>query len=142
MLKKLSALLMMLLCFTTLFSISAYAADMRASEQIKTATASLSMDRNGEFEIKLDILAYDTVDILGASTVIMQRKSGSKWISEYTFTLNNTPELQTENVNRFKLTLNYNPDYTDAEYRAVVNCYAQKDTASSSKTVTSNTAFS
>lgn len=54
MLKKLPVLLVILLCFTMLFGVSAYAAETRESEQFKTATAVLSMNRSDEFAIRLN----------------------------------------------------------------------------------------
>ena len=68
---------------------------------------------------------------IGASSVAIQRSSGNGWVTEYTFTISNTPTLQRENKDQHGMVLTYSPLFIGVEYRAVVMVYV-KDAAGAS----------
>lgn len=65
---------------------------------------------------------------IGATSVAIQRSSGSGWVTEYTFNTSNTPTLLGENKDRHSMVMTYSPRFTGVQYRAVVMIYA-KDAA-------------
>lgn len=72
---------------------------------------------------------------IGASSVEIQRNTSTGWVTEYTFTPNNSA-IQTEGKTRHSATLTYSPLFTGMEYRAVVMIYVEDDTGSSTKQLT------
>ena len=128
-----------LLCFIMLCSTSAYAAETRASERIDRSSVTLSKKSNGDLSISFSVRATGSMDVLGATSLEVQRYTTSGWSVEYTYTPGNTPELQVKNKIRHDLTLTYSPLYKGEEYRAVVIIYAEDASGSSSKQLTSRT---
>ena len=76
---------------------------------------------------------------IGASSVEIQRSSGSNWVTEYSFNTSNTPTLQQENKDQHGMVLTYSPLFTEVDYRAVVMIYVKDATGSSTQQLTSNT---
>lgn len=139
MLKKFLRAAAVLLCLTLLCSLPAYAAQTRISDQISDATAALTATDSGYLSLRFTIYATDTMDVLGASRVKIQRYNGSNWETEYTYTVSNTPTLQTANRSRYTKTLTYAPQYAGEQYRAIVSFYAKSSQGSSSATYITNT---
>ena len=119
--KKLLHMTTVFLCLVMLFTMTAYGTEMRASDQIKTANAEIEKKNTGNLSITYTIATYDTMDKIGASRVDIQRYTGSRWESEYVFTVGRLASLQTKNASRYSKTLSYMPDYKDGSYRAVVD---------------------
>lgn len=94
-------ILPMLLCMAMLCSIPAYAVEARASARISYNAVSLSKKSDGNLSIYFFVRATDVMEKIGASSVAIQRSSGSDWVTEYTFTTSNTPTLQGENRNQY-----------------------------------------
>lgn len=74
---------------------------------------------------------------IGATSVAIQRSSGSGWVTEYTFNTSNTPTLLRENKDRHSMVLTYSPRFTGVEYRAVVMIYVKDVTGVSTQQLTS-----
>lgn len=108
----------------------------RASSQIVSCEANLSLLRNGDLQIFYFVDAVNTMDTLGASSIAVQRYSGSWWITEYTYTTRNAPEIQGSDVSGYGLKLDYTPDYSNAAYRAVVYFYAKSGSQTSTAQAT------
>ena len=131
--------LLTLLCVAMLCSIPAYAAEARASDRIMHSTATLSTKSNGDLSIFFSVWATGKMDVIGASSVVIQRSSGSSWVTEYTFTPSNAPEIQAESKYQHSATLTYSPLFTEKEYRAVVMIYVKDATGVSTQKLTSRT---
>lgn len=131
--------LSVLLCMVMLCSIPVHAAETRASDRIVSSTATLSKKSNGDFSIFFSVRATGSMEKIGATSVAIQRSSGSGWVPEYTFTLDNAPEIQAENKFQHSVTLTYTPRYTGVEYRAVVMIYVKDATGISTQQLTSQT---
>lgn len=129
--------LLALLCIAVFCIVPAYAAESRASERIDMSSVSLSKKSNGDLSIYFSVRATGVMKKIGASSVAIQRSSGSDWVTEYTFTPSNAPEIQAENKFQHNATLTYSPLFTGKEYRAVVMIHAEDTTGVSTKELTS-----
>lgn len=137
--KRLRRTISILLCLSMICSISAYAAEARASSQISVCSATLEKLSNGDLKLKLSIYATGIMDSIGVSTVVIERYNGNKWVEEQTYSFSDTPELQTSGEKRYTVTLVITPHYADLDYRAKVTFYAEDSSGSSTKLVTTNT---
>lgn len=126
-------ILSMLLCMVMLCGIPAHAAEARASDRIYYSTATLSKASNGDLSVFFSVRATGAMEKIGASSVAIQRSSGSGWVTEYTFNTSNTPTLQRENRDQYGTVLTYSPRYTGASYRAVVMIYVKDATGISTQ---------
>lgn len=122
-----------LLCAVMLCNIPAYAAETRASDRIYHSTATLSKASNGDFSVFFSVQATGVMKKIGATSVAIQRSSGSDWVTEYTFNTSNTPTLLRENKDRHSMVLTYSPLFTGVQYRAVVMIYVKDATGISTQ---------
>ena len=130
-------MLSVLLCMAMLCSIPAHAVEARASDRIAYSTATLSKASNGDLSIYFSVRATGIMKKIGASSVAVQRNSGSGWTTEYTFNTNNTPTGRVENSDWNGMVLTYSPRFTGVEYRAVVIIYVKDATGSSTQQLVS-----
>lgn len=131
--------LLVLLCMMMLCSAPAHATEVRASERIHHSTATLSKASNGNLSIFVSVRATGTMEKIGASSVEVQRKTITGWITEYTFNTSNTPALQRENRDQYSTVLTYSPLFTEKEYRAVVMIYVKDASGISTQQLISGT---
>lgn len=124
-------LLIMLFVPTT-----AFAAENRNSERFMEYSAKIRVESNGDLDIYFSVSASSKMDVLGASKIAVQRYNGSKWVTEYTYTPKNTPELQQSDTNVFTEILVYTPEHKNDRYRAEVTFYAENSTGYSTAVVT------
>lgn len=132
-------ILSVLLCMAMLCSIPAHAVETRASDRIAYSTAMLSKASNGNLSIFFSVRATGIMQKIGATSVAIQRSSGSGWVTEYTFNTSNTPTLLVENSDWNGMVLTYSPRFTGVEYRAVVMIYVKDGTGVSTQQLTSRT---
>lgn len=132
-------ILPILLCVVLLCSVPTYALEARADSRIVHSTATLSKKSNGDLSIFFSVQANDIMEKVGASSVAIQRNSGSGWVTEYTFNTSNTPALLQDNKDRHSMVLTYSPCFIGVEYRAVVMIYVEDATGVSSQKLTSRT---
>lgn len=137
--KKWSArALLALLCIAMLCSIPAYAVETRANDQIMHSTATLSKSSNGNLSVYFSVRATRVMEQIGATSVAIQHSSDRGWITEYTFTPSNAPEIQAENKFQHSTILTYSPRFTGVEYRAVVIIYVKDAAGISTQQLTTN----
>ena len=127
----------MFLCVIMLCSVPAYAVEARASERIHHSAVSLSKKSKGDLSIYFSVRATGIMEKIGASSVAVQRNTDSGWVTEYTFTTDNTPALQRENWDQYSTVLTYSPLFTEKEYRAVVMIYVKDSSGTSTQQLTS-----
>lgn len=118
-------ILSVLLCMVMLCGIPAHAVGTRASDRISRTTATLSKASNGDLSVFFSVRATGFMEKVGATSVAIQRSSGSGWVTEYTFNTSNTPTLLRENTDRNSMVLTYPPRFAGVEYRAVVMIYVK-----------------
>ena len=130
-------ILSVLLCVVMLCSIPAHAVETRASDRIYHSTATLAKASNGDLSVFFSVQATGFMEKVGATSVAIQRSSGSGWVTEYTFNTSNTPTLLRENTDRHSMVLTYPPRFTGVEYRAVVMIYVKDAAGISTQQLTS-----
>ena len=126
-------ILPMLLFVVMLCNIPAYAVEAQSSSRIAYSAASLSQKSDGDLSIYFSVRASDIMEKIGASSVAIQRSTGSGWVTEYTFNTSNTPTLQRENKAQYGTVLTYSPRFTGVTYRAVVMIYVKDATGTSTQ---------
>ena len=129
--------LLVLLCMVILCSVPVHAAETRASDRISRTTITLSKASNGDLSIFFSVRATGLMEKIGATSVAIQRSSGSGWTTEYTFNTSNTPALLTGNTDWHGMALTYTPRFSGVEYRAVVMIYVKDATGASTQQLTS-----
>lgn len=127
----------LLLVFAMMLPHQAFAAENRASSNIQYCVADLSLDQNGDLYIFFSIMASSTMDKLGASSIKIQRYTGSNWITEQTLVPRDFPDMQSCNADRVTVVIPYTPNYSEAYYRAVVSAYAETASGTSTDQATS-----
>lgn len=137
--KKILRTLFFLLCMVTLCSMPAFATEARASSQIMSYSAVLTQSSHGQLSISFSIKATNAMSKIGASRVVIQRYDGTSWASEYTYTIQNTPALQTSGRSFYAVELPYSPSYPQSTYRAIVYFYVESSSEISTAIGTSNT---
>ncbi len=140
--KRSTQFLAMLLCMAVLCGVPAYAAQTHASERIDHSTITFSKKSNGDLSVFFSVRATGKMDVIGASSLEIQRNTITGWVPEYTFTPDNAPEIQSEDQFQHSATLTYSPLFTGREYRAVVMIYVEDATGTSTKQLTSRTVIS
>lgn len=129
--------LLVLLCMVMLCSIPAYAAEVRASDKIDLASVTLGRKSNGDLSIYFSVQGAGKMDVIGASSVEVQRNTIFGWVTEYTFTPSNAPEIQAKSNFHHGATLTYSPLFGEKEYRTVVMIYVEDKTGVSTQQLTS-----
>lgn len=132
-------ILSVLLCMAMLCSIPAHAVETRASDRIAYSTATLSKASNGDLSVFFSVRATGFMEKVGATSVAIQRSSGSGWVTEYTFNTSNTPTLLVENSDWNGMVLTYSPRFAGMGYRAVVMVYVKDSAGISTQQLTSRT---
>lgn len=135
-------ILPILLCVVMLCSIPAYAMEARASSRIAYTAASLSKKSDGDLSIYFSVQGAGRMDVIGASSVEVQRSTITGWVTEYTFTASNTSLIQGENKFQHSAVLTYSPLFTGKDYRAVVMIYVKDATGISTQQLVSKTVYS
>lgn len=132
-------ILLVLLCMTMLCSIPVYAAETRASDRIYRSAVSLSPKSNGDLSVYFSVQGTGKMEVIGASSVEIQRNTIFGWVTEYTFTTNNAPEIQAKDKFQHSATLTYTPLLTGVEYRTVAMIYVKDAAGTSTQQLTSRT---
>lgn len=117
-------------------STTAFAVDARASSRINSAWADLHVTSSGDLSVSFSVSATGIMDTIGSSKINIQRYNGSRWVTEETLTVQDYPEIQTNNASRYSATITYTPNYTKVTYQAVVTAYAEDSSGSSTSQAT------
>ena len=136
--KKCVVLLLALVCLFSAVGVRGYAAEPRGSEQIRNYAAGISWSSDGRLGISFSIRGTTIMDALGASSIVVQRLSGSSWVSEYTFNIRDYPAMQAQNVSNYGATVAYSPRYSGTSYRAMVFFYARNSAGTDTAIKTTN----
>ena len=134
---KFTRIIAVLLCSIMFCCTSAYAAETRASERIDRSSVTLLKKTNGDLSISFSICATGKMDVIGASSVKIQRNTLTGWVTEYTFTPANSAGIQTTDKVQHSATLTYSPAFTGKEYRVIAMIYVEDTSGMSTKELTS-----
>lgn len=135
--KKTGRILALLIVLAMILPTQAFAIEERASSNIQYCVADLSPDQDGNLHIFFSIMASSTMDDIGASSIKVQRYSGSRWITEDTLVPRNFPEMEDSDADHLSFIIPYTPDYSGIYYRVVVSAYATNSSGTSTTSVTS-----
>lgn len=138
MYKKILRGMSLLFAVLMIVSTSAFAMDARASSRIVTSSTRIKIGVDSNLWVYFSVDAISTMDDIGASKITIHRYSGSRWITESTFTPEDAPEMQTSNELRHSAAIPYSPKYSGYSYRAVVTVYATNSSGTSTTTLTSD----
>lgn len=127
----------MLLCAIMLCGIPAYATETRASERIDISMSTIEKTSDGKLIAYFMVQANDEMDVIGATSVEIQRYTFTGWVREYTFTSEEFPELLTTNSPRHSEFLRYTPLFPEKTYRSVANIYVKDSRGTTTQKVTS-----
>lgn len=116
-------------------STTASATDTRASSRFMDYSSKLRVESDGDLNIYFSVTASNIMDILGANKIAIQRYNGSRWVTESTLSSDDVPEMQTTNAIQHYAWIPYEPNYSNANYRAVVTFYAEDSSGSSTAQV-------
>lgn len=129
--KKVIQSVVLFFVLSIILSSTAFATDSRASSRFAKYSAELFSGNDGNLYVLFSVTASNTMDILGTSNIAIQRYDSSRWVTECTLTVKNTPEMQTSNAVQYYASIPYTPSYSNAKYRAVVTFYAEDSSGSS-----------
>lgn len=134
---RLIANLLVIVVFFSCSVITASAATARASECISSYRG-VATRSNGSVVISFDITATDTMNTLGASTIVIEKKSGSSWTPVKTFYSSETAGMTKSNTAFHSSYITYTGASSSATYRAKITFYAANGSTSDSKNLTTN----
>ncbi len=117
--------LLILLCGAMLCGIPAYAAETRGSDRIDLSASTIGKTSDGRLSAYFMVQANDVMDVIGATSVEIQRHNIFGWVTEYTFTSEDVPELLATNDSWHSARLTYTQLFPNSTYRAVANIYAK-----------------
>lgn len=130
-----------LLCAAMLWGIPAYAtetAEPRASERIALSMCTIGRTDDGRLSAYFMVQASDLMDVIGATSVEIQRYTFTGWVTEFTFTSDDYPALLTTNDSWHSCRMTYTPLFSEKTYRAVANIYVKDSRGTTTQKVTSS----
>lgn len=101
-------------------------ASVYASDYLAKYSATISAQGDGVIKISYTILATDTLNELGVSKIVVEKKSGSSWIEVKTYTDSDYPEMTTTNDDVHRGHVLYQ-GVAGTEYRAKVTIFGNTD---------------
>lgn len=136
--KKLIRAFLILLCAALLCSIPAYAVEARASERIDLSASTIGKTASGDLSAYFMVRATEKMDVIGATSVEIQRYTFTGWVTEYTFTSEKIPALLKTDSTRNSAELIYTPLFPGKTYRSVANIYVKNATGTTTQRLPSN----
>ncbi len=136
--KRCVVLLLMVLCLVSAVGVQGYAVQPRASEQIISYDATLSRNGSGRVHVGFMIQCTAKMDVLGTTSIVVQRFNGTDWVSEYTFNIREYPGMQTQHQDHYSGIVAYSPSNPGSKYRAMVFFYARNSAGSDTAVKTTN----
>lgn len=137
--KSCVVLLLMVLCLVSAVGVQGHAVQPRASEQIINYNATLSRSGSGRLHVGFMIQCTAKMDVLGTTSIVVQRFNGTNWVSEYTFNIKEYPGMQTQHQDHYSGIVAYSPRYSGAKYRAMVFFYARNSAGTDTAVKTTHT---
>lgn len=137
--KKLVRNIALFLTLTLVLSVTVFATDVRASERFKTYTADLFAGNDGNIYVLFSVTTSRTMDVIGTSSITIQRYDNAQWVTESTLTVKDEPLMQTTKAAQYSTSIPYEPLFSNTKYRSVVTFYAKDSSGSSTVKMTSRT---
>ncbi|MDR1135773.1 MAG: hypothetical protein LBL49_06300 [Clostridiales Family XIII bacterium] len=115
----------------------ATAMTLKASNYISVYEATLSRTGADDVLVSYYVAAPQISDQLGVSGIIIERRSGSSWVTAATYSSSNYPAFMGNNCTTHSGTLTYD-GVSGMEYRAKVTFFAKKGSGTDSRIFTTN----
>ena len=128
---------LVLLCAVMLCSFPAHAVETRASERIDLSASTIGKTSDGRLSAYFMVQGTGIMDVIGATSVEIQRYTFTGWVTEYTFTSEKFPGLLTTNSGRHSAELLYTPLFPEKTYRAVAHIYVKNAAGTSTQNLAS-----
>ena len=132
--KRFVRIICLVLVFSMIIAIPAYASEQsqRASSYFSSFKAYCYTSDSGQLAVYFKVIATDTMDELGASTIKVQRSSnGTNWSTVQTFTKDVYTQMKNTNTVMHATTL-YCTKTSGYYYRAYVEFYAKNSAGTGS----------
>lgn len=68
-----------------------------ASDYLSAYDGTVTSEGNGKIKVSFTVVGTGILDEIGASRIVIEKKTGSYWIPVKTYTLSDYPELATDN---------------------------------------------
>lgn len=117
-------------------SIDGYATT-RASDYLNYYSAYALASSNGKVIIEFEVDGAGRMDLVGSNYIVVQEKSGSKWLGVSTYWGSSLNEMLGENTVSHIGKITY-VGTVGREYRALVTVYAKDSTGDDSRTIITN----
>lgn len=103
-------------------------AAITASEYIDIAYGSTSHTSGNKVTVDFDITGTDTMDKIGAKTIILQEQttSSTQWTAVKTFSSDDYPNMLKTDAYQYSSSVSYYEAKPDCSYRAKIYFYAEK----------------
>lgn len=101
-------------------------ASIYASEYLNRYSGSITAQGDGEIKISFSVVAMKKLDELGASEIVVEKKSGNSWTELETYTSSDYPELSTTNALYYSNYVFYQ-GVPGTEYRAKITVFGNTD---------------
>lgn len=121
--RGLAALLLLVFCFA--LSVPA-GASVYASEYLSRFSGSITARGGGVLKISYIVIGTKTLDELGISEIVVEKKIGSSWIEADTFTESDYPEFAATDSSSLEDYILYD-GVAGIEYRAKITGYGNTD---------------
>lgn len=115
----------------------ATSSESRASSYFDSYTVGISTSGN-TISVDYQVVARSYMDELGATQVVLQRRSGDSWIAVDKYTSSSTPSLLGENIVRYSNTVTFYNVSTTGTYRAYLTIYASDSSGADSRIKTTS----
>lgn len=132
MIKKSIALVCVMACLLTL-SISAFAAETRASEQIKQYSMSVT-PQDGDLIIEFSVAGNGKMNKIGCQSIYIYEKSGTTWSYVESLSENNSGMSKTNT--HFHANAIYCDFEAGVDYKVVVTVFAEDSAGRDTRTKT------
>lgn len=101
-------------------------ASVYSSDYLLAYDGSISAQGGGVIKISYTVIGTDTLNKLGVSKIVVEKKVGSSWVEAETYTNSDYPELSTTNSDVHRGHILYN-GVAGTEYRAKITVFGSTD---------------
>lgn len=124
---KVISLITAMLLVMQLCAITSAAAQMpMASDYLSSYDGTVTSEGNGKIKVSFTVIGTGILDEIGASKIVIEKKTGTYWIPVKTYTLSNYPELATYNDYSYGSYVLYNGE-EGKYYRAEITVFGGPD---------------
>lgn len=137
--KRFSRYVALLLVLSTLFTVSALAAEnnnQRASNYFSSANAYLWKTSSTSFDVWFDVTGVGIMDKIGVSKLVVQKSSDNvNWSNEKTYNMSNYSQMTASSTGQHSGYVTYNSYDSSYYYRVKATLYAKNSSGTAEYTI-------